>query len=80
MAPFLSRAYFSHLIEIIIPLLFTGSAVCIMFSANQFNLGLEGAFYLGGLVAAVSGIYFVKNVPVVSPLVGISLGGIIGAI
>ena len=79
-APFLSRAYFSHLIEVIIPLLFTGSAVCIMFSANQFNLGLEGAFYLGGLVAAVSGIYFVKNVPVVSPLVGISLGGIIGAI
>ena len=79
-APFLSRAYFSHLIEVIIPLLFTGSAVCIMFSANQFNLGLEGAFYLGGLVAAVSGIYFVKNVPVVSQLVGISLGGIIGAI
>lgn len=47
MAPFLSRAYFSHLIEVIIPLLFTGSAVCIVFSANQFNMGLEGAFYLG---------------------------------
>ena len=79
-APFMSKAYFSHLIEVIIPLLFTGSAVCIMFSANQFNLGLEGSFYLGGLVAAVSGIYLVGNVPFISPLVGILLGGIVGAI
>ena len=61
-APFMSKAYFSHLIEVIIPLLFTGSAVCIMFSANQFNLGLEGSFYLGGLVAAISGIYLVTDV------------------
>ena len=27
-----------------IPLMFTGTAVSIMFSANQFNLGMEGAF------------------------------------
>lgn len=79
-APFLSKSYFSHLIEVIIPLLFTGSAVCIMFSANQFNLGLEGAVYLGGLVAAISGIYLVTEIPFISPMVGILLGGIVGAI
>ena len=41
--------YFDFWIQNIIPLLFTGSAVCIMFSANKFNLGLEGAIMCGGL-------------------------------
>lgn len=41
--------YFDYWIQNIIPLLFTGSAVCIMFSANKFNLGLEGAIMCGGL-------------------------------
>jgi len=41
--------YFDFWVQNMIPLLFTGSAVCIMFSANKFNLGLEGAIMLGGL-------------------------------
>ncbi|MBR0461252.1 MAG: ABC transporter permease [Erysipelotrichaceae bacterium] len=45
----LSFNYFDYWIQNIIPLLFTGSAVCIMFSANKFNLGLEGAIMCGGL-------------------------------
>ena len=45
----LSWNYFDYWIQNIIPLLFTGSAVCIMFSANKFNLGLEGAIMCGGL-------------------------------
>ena len=44
--------YFDFWIQKIIPLLFTGSAVCIMFSANKFNLGLEGAIIAGGLSCA----------------------------
>lgn len=39
------------------PIIFTGLAVCVMFSANQFNLGGEGAVMLGGFIAALMGIY-----------------------
>ena len=31
-----------------IPTIFTALAVCVMFSANQFNLGAEGGCMLGG--------------------------------
>ncbi|MBQ6367649.1 MAG: ABC transporter permease [Erysipelotrichaceae bacterium] len=41
--------YFDQWIQSAIPLLFTGTAICIMFSANKFNLGLEGAIMMGGL-------------------------------
>lgn len=43
-----------------IPLLFTGTAVCVMFSCGQINLAAEGAFFAGAfvstLVALISGI------------------------
>ena len=44
--------YFDQWIQSMIPLLFTGTAVCIMFSANKFNLGLEGSIMMGGLACA----------------------------
>lgn len=51
--PLTSKRSFANVIEAMIPLIFTGTGVCIMFSAKQTNLGGEGAFHLGGLVAAV---------------------------
>ena len=39
------------------PIIFTGLAVCVMFSANQFNLGAEGVTMLGGFVGSLIGIY-----------------------
>lgn len=48
----LSWNYFDFWIQSIIPILFTGAAVSIMFSANKFNLGLEGAIMAGGLACA----------------------------
>ncbi|MBQ9008324.1 MAG: ABC transporter permease [Clostridia bacterium] len=40
-----------------IPTIFTGLSVCIMFSANQFNLGAEGGALLGAFVSAMVAIY-----------------------
>ena len=37
------------------PLLLTGLAAAIAFRAGIFNVGAEGCFYLGGMVAAVVG-------------------------
>ena len=49
MAPFLSRAYFSHLIEVIIPLLFTGSAVCICSRRTSLTWGSKALFIWAAL-------------------------------
>ena len=40
-----------------IPTVFTGLSVCVMFSANQFNLGAEGGILLGAFVSAMAAIY-----------------------
>lgn len=40
------------------PIIFTGLAICVMFSSNQFNMAGEGSVMLGGFIAALVGIYF----------------------
>ena len=80
-APLTSKPYFSMWIQNSLPLVFTGVAVCVMFSANQFNLGLEGSFLMGGFVGgALSNIYLFKGNPVVGIIGGCLIGGIVGAI
>ncbi|WP_317853708.1 ABC transporter permease [Chakrabartyella piscis] len=62
------------------PMIFTGLAVCVMFSANQFNLGGEGAVMAGGFVAALVGIYVPMSAGlhvVASVLIGTITGGLI---
>ena len=80
-APLTSWPYFSMWIQNSLPLIFTGVAVCVMFSANQFNLGLEGSFLMGGFVGgALANIYLFKGTPVVGIFGGCIIGGIVGAI
>ncbi len=45
------------ILERMIPYIFSGLAICVMFQANQFNLAAEGAVMLGGFVAALGAIY-----------------------
>ena len=40
-----------------IPIMFTGLATCVMFSANQFNLGSEGGIMLGAFTASLIAVY-----------------------
>ncbi|MBQ5749400.1 MAG: ABC transporter permease, partial [Oscillospiraceae bacterium] len=57
------------------PIIFTGLAVCIMFSANQFNLGAEGGIMLGAFVTSMVAIY----VPMASglhPVVAVLIGSL----
>lgn len=48
---------FADILAAMIPTTFTGLAVCIMFAANQFNLGAEGGIMLGAFVSAMVAIY-----------------------
>lgn len=58
-----------------IPIIFTGLSVCIMFSANQFNMGAEGGIMLGAFVTAMAAIYLPLGAGV-HPVVAILLGGL----
>ena len=82
----LSWNYFDYWMQNIIPLLFTGSAVCIMFSANKFNLGLEGAIMCGGLACAwvcclLDGDIVAPNAnPVLCAVLGLLVGALAGGV
>ena len=63
----------SDVLAAMIPIVFTGLATCVMFSANQFNLGAEGGIMLGAFVASMVAIY-VPLPPVVLPIAAILIG------
>ena len=66
---------FCDILAGMIPIMFTGLATCIMFSANQFNLGAEGGIMLGAFVTAVVAIY-VPLPGALLPIVAILAGGL----
>ncbi len=47
----------TDILSSMLPIIFTGLAVCVMFSANQFNLGAEGGIMLGAFAASMVAIY-----------------------
>lgn len=77
--PFDSVRHMGNIVEAAIPLIFAGLAMSVVFQANLFNLGGEGAFYISGAVVSMVAIYL-NLPPVIHPLVVILLGGVIGAI
>jgi len=77
--PLDSLRHFGNMVEMMVPLIFTGLAIAVMFSASQFNLGSVGAFFFG----AVGTTFIAVNwnlPPVLHSAVGIVWGGIIGAV
>ncbi|SHK27746.1 simple sugar transport system permease protein [Hathewaya proteolytica DSM 3090] len=77
--PLDSIRHVGNVLEMAIPLIFTGLAVSVMYQAKQFNLGAEGAFYIGGIAAAYVAIKF--SLPMgLHPTVAILLGAFMGAI
>lgn len=74
--PLTKLRYFGNVIEMSIPLTFTGLAVCVMFQAKQFNMAGEGGFFIGAVAAAAIGI-LVPLPPFIHPLVAIIAGGVV---
>lgn len=64
---------FYEILAQMIPIMFTGLAVSVMFSANQFNLGAEGGIMFGAFITALCAVYLPlpKGIlPFVSILIG----------
>lgn len=72
-SPFSGTRQIFGIFERMIPLMFTGLAVCVMFSANQFNLAAEGCVMLGGFVSGMCAIYLPLP-PVIHAIVSILIG------
>ncbi|MBL7006615.1 MAG: ABC transporter permease [Spirochaetia bacterium] len=77
--PLDSMRHFGNVLEMMIPLIFTGLAVGVMFQADQFNLGAEGAFFMGAVVSAFVAIQWPMP-SFIHPVVTIFMGGLTGAV
>lgn len=77
--PCKSRRHMGNVVELAIPLIFTGLAISVMFQAKQFNIGAEGAFYFGAVIASVVAIKLALPTGL-HPLICLLLGAITGGV
>ena len=75
----ISTKNITDVLAAMIPIMFTGLATCVMFSANQFNMGAEGGIMLGAFVTALVAIYAPIPgglLPIVAILIGAAAVGV----
>lgn len=77
--PVMSMRSFGNVIELMIPLIFAGLSICVMFQCNQFNMAAEGAFFIGGLAASYVAVNFILPYGI-HPAMAILAGGAVGVI
>lgn len=77
--PLTSKRRIGNIFTNLTPMLFVGSGVCLIFSANQTNMAVEGGFFAGAMLATVvaTTIKLPAGVHLVACLVA---GGLAGAI
>ena len=52
--PLESKRKIGNIITNLTPMLFVGTGVCLIFSANQTNMAVEGGFFVGAMLATVA--------------------------
>lgn len=77
--PLDSASHIGNIIEMAIPLVFTGLYYSILFKSNLFNLGAEGLFFSSGLLSGMLGVATYMP-PGLHPFVLILAGGLLGAL
>lgn len=75
--PFTSGRYLGNIVEVAIPLMFSGLAMAVLFQTSLFNLGAEGIFFLSGALGSLVAIW-VPLPKFIHPLAAILVGGIAG--
>lgn len=83
LTPLQSSYEIGELVLEMIPLLFTGTAVCIMNRCGQFNMFVEGGFFLGAFIAGVLAPMLPAQtplIPVLCMLAAALVSGILGYI
>jgi general nucleoside transport system permease protein len=81
LAPFLKTYNFYYMMILMVPLIFTGLALCIVYQAKYMSLIVDSCFYMGAVVATWIGVSWQLPAgvhPVVAMLVAGTVGGFIG--
>ena len=77
--PLTSKRRISSVFELMIPFMLTGTGMCMMYSANRFNLSVEGIFLFSGCIITLCSFYL--NLPkVLFSLVLILIGAVVGGL
>lgn len=79
LGPLSSVRRMGNVIELMIPLTFTGLAITMIFKSHRFNLAAEGAFYLGSMVAVMVALYAPFG-PFINVIVGMLAGALAGGL
>ncbi|MBJ6361510.1 ABC transporter permease [Paenibacillus sp. GCM10012307] len=79
LGPISTTAQIGNVVEMSIPLMFTGLSVVLLFRSGMFNLGAEGLFFISGLVAAIIAIYASMS-GFIHPVAAILAGSMVGAL
>ncbi len=77
--PMMSLRRFGNVIEAMIPLIFTGMAVIILFRPGLFNLSMEGGFFLGAVAACASALT-VKAPGILGLMIAMLVGSLVGGL
>ena len=75
----MSLRRFGNVIEAMIPLIFTGMAVIILFRPGLFNLSMEGGFFLGAVAACASALT-VKAPGILGLMIAMLVGSLVGGL
>ncbi|AMC93277.1 hypothetical protein AOC36_04605 [Erysipelothrix larvae] len=83
LGPLSSFRRFGNVVELMIPLTFTGLAISIVLKSKRFNLVSDSAFFLGGMVATIIGIF--SPLPAIPTLIlaliaAFLAGGLVGSV
>jgi simple sugar transport system permease protein len=76
--PFRNLRYVGNIVELATPSMFCGLAMALILRAGMFNLGVEGAFYLGGLGTVAAALMLPLPAGVLAP-VALLAGAVIGS-
>ncbi|MGL6173390.1 MAG: ABC transporter permease [Cellulosilyticaceae bacterium] len=76
--PLQSKRYIGNIIEMAIPLIFSGLAMSVVFQASLFNLGAEGIFFISAALSSAVAI-FIPMPTVFHQIAVIGVGALVGA-
>lgn len=76
--PISTKRRFGNVLEMLIPFIFTGCAICVLYSTSVFNMAAEGAFFLGGIGASYIAISYILPAGI-HPFAAIVFAGLVGA-
>ena len=77
--PLQSKRYFFNVLEMMVPLMFTGLSLALVFKSGNFSMITDGSFYMGAVIA----VFIAIKLPlpaIIHPSFAIILAGIIGGI